>query len=176
MKQLSIFLLALVVFAAPAAAQINPAKGVQNVVINTPTVQCEQCKARIEKYLSHEEGILKVEVDYKKKITKVRYLADRTNVENIKTLIANAGYDADDITAEPDSYKRLPICCKPGRRRSSEVGLVNSIHQSHYTQHHSSPRHCTRQFLPLPYFKVSYIPAGKHLLAKIGIFDRRIPA
>ena len=112
MKQLSFFLLALLAFAAPASSQINPAKGVQNVVINTPTVQCEECKARIEKYLSHEEGILKVEVDYKKKVTKVRYLADRTNVENIKTLIANAGYDADDITAEPDSYKRLPICCK----------------------------------------------------------------
>jgi mercuric ion binding protein len=112
MKQLSFFLVALMAFAAPAAAQINPAKGVQTVVINTPTVQCEECKARIEKYLSHEEGILKVEVDYKKKTTKVKYLADRTNVENIKTLIANAGYDADDITAEPDSYKRLPICCK----------------------------------------------------------------
>lgn len=112
MKQLSFFLVALIGFAGSAAAQINPAKGVQTVVINTPTVQCQECKDRIEKYLSHEEGILKVEVDYKKKTTKVKFLADRTNVENIKTLIANAGYDADDITAEPDSYKRLPICCK----------------------------------------------------------------
>jgi hypothetical protein len=39
-------------------------------------------------------------------------MADRTNVENIKTDIANCGYDADDVTAEPDSYKRLPTCCK----------------------------------------------------------------
>jgi len=82
------------------------------VVIKTPTVQCQECKDRIEKYMSHEEGILKVDVDYKKKITTVTFLTDRTNIENVKTLIANCGYDADDVTAEPDSYKRLPTCCK----------------------------------------------------------------
>ena len=81
-------------------------------IIKTPTVQCQQCKDRIEKYMSHEEGIVKVNVDYKKKITTVTYLTDRTNVENIKALIANVGYDADDVTAEPDAYKRLPTCCK----------------------------------------------------------------
>ena len=35
-----------------------------------------------------------------------------SNPENIKALIANVGYDADDVTAEPDAYKRLPTCCK----------------------------------------------------------------
>ena len=84
----------------------------KTVVIKTPTVQCEQCKGRIEKYMSHEEGIVKINVDYKKKTTTVTYLTDRTNPENIKALIANVGYDADDVTAEPDAYKRLPTCCK----------------------------------------------------------------
>ncbi|MHA4807227.1 heavy-metal-associated domain-containing protein [Flavitalea flava] len=93
-------------------AQVVTKGTTATATIKTPTVQCEQCKQRIEKYLSHEEGILKVNVDYKKKIAVVSYLVDRTNVENVKTLIANAGYDADDITAEPDSYKRLPQCCK----------------------------------------------------------------
>src|SRR6201996_1363791 len=82
------------------------------VVIKTPTVNCDKCKARIENYMSHEDGIVKVDVDYKKKITTVTYLTDRTNVENLKALIANVGYDADDVTAEPDAYKRLPTCCK----------------------------------------------------------------
>ncbi|HEY4062080.1 MAG TPA: cation transporter [Puia sp.] len=82
------------------------------VVIKTPTVQCQECKDRIEKYMSHEEGIQKVNVDFKKKTATVTYLTDRTNVENIKALIANVGYDADDVTAEPDAYKRLPTCCK----------------------------------------------------------------
>ena len=87
-------------------------KGVQTVTIKTPTVQCESCKKRIESFISREEGVNKVVVDYKKKTAKVTYITDRTNVENLKTAIANVGYDADDVTANPETYKKLPQCCK----------------------------------------------------------------
>lgn len=80
--------------------------------INTPTVQCEKCKARIERYLKYEDGIIKVIVDFKQKKTMVTFLDDRTNIENIKTAIANTGYDADDVTASPDAYEKLPKTCK----------------------------------------------------------------
>ena len=82
------------------------------VKISTPTVQCEMCKKRIEDYLKYEEGILKSTVDIKQKKTTVQYLADRTNLENIKTAISNTGYDADDVVASVDSYNELPKCCK----------------------------------------------------------------
>lgn len=82
------------------------------VKINTPSVQCEMCKKKIEDYLKYEEGILKSTVDFKRKITTVVYLADRTNTENIKTAIANNGYDADDVAASEEAYKELPKCCK----------------------------------------------------------------
>ena len=59
-----------------------------------------------------EDGIKKVKVDYKRKETTVTFLSDRTNIENIKTAIANVGYDADNVTANEDSYKKLPTCCK----------------------------------------------------------------
>ena len=59
-----------------------------------------------------EDGVTKVNVDYKHKKTKVTYNAERTNIENIKTAIANVGYDADDITANEESYQKLPKCCK----------------------------------------------------------------
>ena len=85
------------------------------VKINTPTVQCEKCKKRIEDYMKVEEGVLKTVVDFKQKRTTVTYLLDRTNLENIKTAIANAGYDAEDIKADKDTYAKLPTCCKkPG--------------------------------------------------------------
>jgi periplasmic mercuric ion binding protein len=84
----------------------------ETVTISVPTVQCEQCKDRIEKYLTREEGVQIVKVDYKKKICKVTYLWDRTTTENIKTAIANIGYDAGDVTADPEAYKKLPTCCK----------------------------------------------------------------
>ncbi|GAA0551984.1 heavy-metal-associated domain-containing protein [Chitinophaga japonensis] len=80
--------------------------------ISTPTVQCEQCKNRIERYLKQETGVAYSKVDYKKKLTTVKFYSDRTNIENVKTAIANAGYDADNVTANTESYDRLPLCCK----------------------------------------------------------------
>ena len=80
--------------------------------IITPTVQCDMCKERIETYLKRYDGVTYVNVNVKKKETTVKYLTDRTNIENIKTAIANAGYDADDVPANPDAYKELPKCCK----------------------------------------------------------------
>lgn len=94
-------------------SQVPVRKGAfETATISIPTVQCEQCKDRIEKYLTREDGIQKVVVDYKKKTCKVTYLWDRTTIENIKTAIANAGYDADDVSADPEAYKKLPTCCK----------------------------------------------------------------
>lgn len=88
------------------------AQKVEKAIIKTPTVQCESCKERIEKYLKKEDGVSKVKVDYKRKTTTVTYLSSRTNIENIKTAIANVGYDADDVLANEESYKKLPVCCK----------------------------------------------------------------
>ena len=87
-------------------------KGVQTVVIKTPAAQCEVCKDRIERVLVREPGVQKTVVDFKKKTTKVTFVSERTNIENIKTAIANAGFDADDITANEEQYKKLPACCK----------------------------------------------------------------
>lgn len=84
----------------------------ETATISLPTVQCEECKDRIEKYLTREDGVLKATVDFKRKTCKVTYLWDRTTIENIKTAIANIGYDADDVAADPEAYKRLPTRCK----------------------------------------------------------------
>jgi periplasmic mercuric ion binding protein len=109
MKTLKLTVFFLTAFAGISFAQ---QKVSQKVVIKTPTVQCEMCKTKVEKYLSREPGISDVRVDYKKKTTTVTFLTDRNNIEQIKTAIANAGYDADDVTADEDAYKKLPKCCK----------------------------------------------------------------
>ena len=87
-------------------------KAIETAKISTPTVQCEMCKKRIERYMLQEEGVQSVKVDYKKHITTVKYYTDRTNIENVKTGIANVGYDADNVTANTESYAKLPTCCK----------------------------------------------------------------
>jgi mercuric ion binding protein len=112
MKKIQILLLVMIGGCSFAMAQVVKKGGLEIATIKTPTVQCQECKERIENYLSREEGVTKVVADYKRKITKVTYVTDRTNLENVKTAIANLGYDADDVTANPESYKKLPTCCK----------------------------------------------------------------
>ncbi|HRQ52171.1 MAG TPA: heavy-metal-associated domain-containing protein [Agriterribacter sp.] len=106
------FALLVTLFCGMAWGATAQAKKPVTVKIATPTVQCEQCKKNIENYMKHEYGITRVNVNYKRKETTVTYLPDRTNIENVKTGIANVGYDADDVKANEDSYKKLPTCCK----------------------------------------------------------------
>ena len=110
MKKLLFLLVAVAGFSTLGISQVK--KAVQTVTIKTPTVQCDMCKKRIEEYMVRETGVQKVTVDYKRKTAKVTFVTDRTNIENIKTAIANVGYDADDVTANEESYKELPKCCK----------------------------------------------------------------
>jgi copper chaperone CopZ len=87
-------------------------KTYQTVKIATPTIECDMCKNSIETYLKRIDGVVAVNVNVRHKETTVKYLTDRTNDEVIKTAIANAGYDANEIKANPESYKALPKCCK----------------------------------------------------------------
>jgi copper chaperone CopZ len=109
MKKLFFLFLTVAGFSLGSKAQT---KSLETVKISTPTVQCGTCKNKIETYLKRYNGITSVNVNYKKKETTVKYVTDRINEEEIKAAIANAGYDANDVTANPDSYKRLPQCCK----------------------------------------------------------------
>jgi len=110
MKKLLLLVIAIAGITTITSAQAK--KATQTVTIKTPTVQCESCKKRIEESLKHEDGVLKSDVNYKTHVTKVTFVIDRTNVENIKTAIANTGYDADDVKADEEAYKKLPTCCK----------------------------------------------------------------
>jgi periplasmic mercuric ion binding protein len=110
MKKLLFLAIAVTGFTTFASAQAK--KVVQTVTIQTPTVQCESCKKRIEDYLKREDGVQKATVDFKKHVTKVTFVSERTNIENVKAAIANSGYDADDVKADDEAYKKLPKCCK----------------------------------------------------------------
>ncbi|MBC7534530.1 MAG: heavy-metal-associated domain-containing protein [Ferruginibacter sp.] len=109
MKQLKLCVLAILgfVFTAFAQQKVN-----DKAVIKTPEVSCDLCKERLERYLARSYGLLSVKIDIKKRTTTIAWLTDRTNIEEIKTTIANAGFDADDVTAEETAYKKLPKECK----------------------------------------------------------------
>jgi len=113
MKKLFLSLIAFCFIAVVASAQ---QKAVLTAKIKTPTVQCEMCKKAIEDLLKRYDGVMSVNVKLSKDSTKretvVKYITDRVNEETIKAAIANAGYDANEIAANPESYKALPKCCK----------------------------------------------------------------
>src|SRR5688572_11906265 len=106
------FLFALFAVAGFALQGQSQTKAIVTSNIKTPNALCQLCKDRIETYLKRYDGVLEVNVNYRKGETKVKYITDRTDIEQIKTAIANAGYDADDVEATPDAYTRLPKSCK----------------------------------------------------------------
>jgi periplasmic mercuric ion binding protein len=74
--------------------------------------QCEMCKERIEEALAFEKGIKDSDVDVEKQTVKVNYKKSKTSPEKIRKAISKAGYDADDVKADPKAYGKLPACCK----------------------------------------------------------------
>lgn len=111
MKTVRLTLFALFALAASSFGQTKP---VEKVVIKTPTILCQECQEKLENYLKREPGIMALKVDYKRKITTVTFMTDRNNIEQLKTAISNAGFDADEITADEAAYKKLPKCCRSG--------------------------------------------------------------
>jgi mercuric ion binding protein len=109
MKKIFFALIAIVFTSIAAQAQVKP---VVTAIIKTPQALCENCKKRIETYVKPYDGMIEINVNYRKGETKVKFITDRINIEEIKAYIANCGYDADDVPAAEDAYARLPKPCK----------------------------------------------------------------
>ena len=87
-------------------------KTLETKKISVPNALCEACKKRIMQHLDRHDGVQQVVVNTRRAEVTVKYLTDRTNIETIKTAIANLGYDADDVKANEDFYKMLPKTCR----------------------------------------------------------------
>jgi mercuric ion binding protein len=98
-------------------AQVMQAKA-QWGTIKVPQLKCWECEQRLNQYLTKEKGpnadagIIQWKTDMRNGILKIQFLPDRITLDFIRTAVANAGFDADSVTAEPDAYKRLPNPCK----------------------------------------------------------------
>jgi copper chaperone CopZ len=74
--------------------------------------QCSMCKETIERTLAFEKGVVKANLDLETDVVTVVYKTARTTPEKIREAISKAGYDADDVAADPKAYNDLPDCCK----------------------------------------------------------------
>ncbi len=83
----------------------------KEVKIKTSAV-CEMCKARIERNLAFEKGVKEATLDVSTKVVTIKYNPAKTDVAKLKANITKTGYDADEVTADPKGYEKLPSCCK----------------------------------------------------------------
>jgi periplasmic mercuric ion binding protein len=109
MKFIQATIIALFAFAFTATAQQKTAG---KAIIKTPGMHCDLDRDKIEKSLFKQYGIVSYKANLKLKNITVTWLTDRTDIEQIKTMIANVGFDADDVTAEESVQKKLPEGCK----------------------------------------------------------------
>lgn len=113
MKYVHLTIAGLLLFCITGMAQ---QKTSGKAIISTPGMFTEDCKAKIELSLFKQYGIVAYKADLKKKNVTVTWLTDRTDIEQIKTMIANVGFDADDVTAEESAFKRLSPACKVAKK------------------------------------------------------------
>jgi len=112
-----IFLSLAIVIVQFVKAQVMPAKP-QWATIKSANLHCWECKERLDRYLltennaNFDNGMLKWNYNLINGEIKVYFLPDRVTVDDIRTAMNNAGFDADSTKAEPLEYKRLPPSCK----------------------------------------------------------------
>lgn len=89
------------------------AQGTEIVEIKIKTsAVCNECKNNIERALAFTKGVKKSSLDVSSSIVTVNYNPLKTSSEKIRKAISDAGYDADDVPANPKAYKKLSTCCK----------------------------------------------------------------
>ncbi|MEP6513913.1 MAG: hypothetical protein ABJA79_08590 [Parafilimonas sp.] len=116
MKKIA-FTSVLIFFIAYANAQVMQSKAAWSTIA-VPQLRCWECKERLDHYLIREKGpgedagIIKWTINMNNGTLRIQYIPDRMPLDYIRVAIANAGFDADTVKAEEDSYKLLPPVCK----------------------------------------------------------------
>ena len=117
MQKVFTIILILSVLSFKTNAQVMANKPVW-VTIKSANLHCWTCRELLDRYLlvenksNMDNGMLNWTYNLTNGEIKVQYLPDRVNIEDIRTAMNNAGFEADTAKAEPSIYKRLPPECK----------------------------------------------------------------
>ena len=107
---LFLFVSSFMIFSPAVHAQEKSPK-VDTVHIETSAV-CGMCKDRLESELGFVKGVQSVELDLKTKRLTVVYRTKKVSAEALRQKVADTGYRADHIPANPESFMALPACCQ----------------------------------------------------------------
>jgi periplasmic mercuric ion binding protein len=101
---------------ALAGAMLAASAWAGEIEIKVPTLVCDMCSGAIVKAIQGVEGVKTVKPDMDKKVMRVT-VEDKAGIqEKIEQAISKAGYQANNIKADPKAFANLPGCCqaKPG--------------------------------------------------------------
>ncbi len=102
-----------VLLSVPGIAQ-ETATPQQALVTTTFTVygNCGKCKKNIERPFKEMQGVESATWDKKTKKFTITYNPALLSERRIKEIIAEQGYDSDDVKASDEAYNKLPKCCR----------------------------------------------------------------
>jgi len=110
--QLRFLLAALVIISFGTSFVKAPVKNKTESVNILTSAVCESCKARIEKALKSTDGVIDANLNLNNKKVKVKFNPDKITAGQIRTVIANTGYDADNVRHSETAFNNLPHCCQ----------------------------------------------------------------
>ena len=110
-KLIALMIVAIILIGNTLYAQVKKADKYSEIKIKT-SAMCDMCKESIEKALAFEKGVKSSDLNVDTKVCTVKYDAAKTTIDKIKIAISKAGYDADDVKADPKAYNKLSPCCK----------------------------------------------------------------
>lgn len=113
MKKIIVAVLSLII-AHTASAQSAKAEW---VILKSNNLKCWECKDVLDKYLTKEKentegGIVQWKINLLQGEVRIQFLPDRTNADEVRAAVNNAGFDTDKEKALDEAYKKLPPSCK----------------------------------------------------------------
>lgn len=89
------------------------AQKASKIEVKVPSLNCVECEQIIiDRLYKRVDGIVAVDVKWKRKSVKLSYLPDRIDPGNIRLQIAEIGFDADEEKADDKDMMKLPACCR----------------------------------------------------------------
>lgn len=88
--------------------------GEKKVSVIQTNAECGMCKERIEGELNYTKGIVFAELNVSTKALTVKHNIEVITLAEIRKIVSEIGYDADEVKANPKAQEELPACCQPG--------------------------------------------------------------
>lgn len=78
----------------------------------TVHVKCQQSAFNVQKMLNEQDGVIKSDCNLNTMVATVEYDTTKTNLSKLIKVVAEGGYDAGELKANPKAKHLTPFCCQ----------------------------------------------------------------